>query len=322
MNAFNLTIFILATIVLFLFSLQGFSKEIQEVGLKQMKDQIEKIANYRLAGFSLGVLLTMIVQSSSAVTSITVSMVDAGVISFFNSLPLMIGANLGTTFTAWLVALKLENLGSLFLVLGMLISFLPFKMKIAGKSVFYLGLILFSLQQIGIATKPLGSSPQVMEFLSMANNTFYGILIGAVITMFVQSSSVTTGLTIILADQNMISLHLALAIVIGTNIGTTSTAILASSALSKNAKTAALANFLFNVINVFIALPLLLHFESFFDSLHSKTGHKIALAHLLFNTILAVVCLPAVRPIGNLAVWFSDIFGKEKHLFGANEKPA
>jgi phosphate:Na+ symporter len=257
MAIFNTIISILAAIILFLFSLGGFSRELQEVGADRRRLWLSKVTQNRFGGFFLGIILTALIQSSSAVTSITVSLVDAEVISFANSLAVLIGSNLGTTFTAWLVAFKLENLGSWLLVLGTLLSLVPFRIKLIGKSIFYLGLILFSLQEINSSLKPLSQNPEVIFWLSKVDNLFLGILIGAVLTALLQSSSVTTGLTIILASQEMLSLPAAFAIVVGCNIGTTSTALLASISLSKSAKRTATANLIFNFAGLLFFVPSL-----------------------------------------------------------------
>ncbi|WP_041264037.1 Na/Pi symporter [Bernardetia litoralis] len=157
MGIFNTLITVVAAITLFLFSLRGFSKELQELGADNLNIWLAKITKNRLSGFLLGAVITAIIQSSSAVSSIIVALVDSSVISFYNSLSILIGANLGTTFTAWLIAFKLDNLGSILLILGSVISIIPLKVRLVGKSIFYLGLILFSLQQISTTLKPLSN---------------------------------------------------------------------------------------------------------------------------------------------------------------------
>ncbi|MFY7787165.1 MAG: Na/Pi symporter, partial [Thermoflexibacteraceae bacterium] len=184
----------MATIVLFLFSLKGFSKELQAVGADTLNHWLGHITQNRLRGFLFGALITAVIQSSSAVSSITVALVDAQVITFFNSLSVLIGANVGTTFTAWLVAFKLDNLGSILIVAGTLMSAIPYRVNLAGKSIFYLGLILFSLQLISTTLKPMSQHEGFLYALSLADNIFIGILLGTLVTAVLQSSSVVTGL--------------------------------------------------------------------------------------------------------------------------------
>ena len=309
MNLFNTLIAVLAAISLFLFSLKGFSKELQHHGAGALKDWLSRVTRWRVLGFVLGTALTAIVQSSSVVTSIVVALVDSHVISFFASLSVLVGANLGSTFTAWLVAFKLNNLGSWLIVGGTALSMLQHtRLGLAGKSVFYLGLILFSLQQINIVLAPLSEEAEIVYWLKQANYVPLGLLAGAVVTAIIQSSSVTSGLTIILAMQGLLDLNGALALVIGSNIGTTSTGLLASLSLSKAAKSTALANLIFNVLGLCLFLPFFNYFRNFIASLDSlDIGFKVATAHLLFNLVTSVVALPLLRPLSRVVLWLSPL---------------
>jgi phosphate:Na+ symporter len=300
MTTFNAFIAIVATISLFLFSLRGFSKELQAHGAERLKNWLSKITANRFSGFLLGALLTAVIQSSSAVTSITVSLVDSGVIAFFNSLAVLVGANVGTSFTAWLVAFKLDFLGSWLIVIGTIIGLLPHRIHLAGKSIFYLGLILFSLQLISHTLEPLSGRPEVLSILMKSDNIIIGILAGMVVTAVVQSSSVTTGLTIILAGQGFLGLPGAIAIVIGCNLGTTSTALLASMSLSKNAKNVAIANLLLNAIGLLVFLPFIYWFTKMIGSMQLAIVYQIAMAHLLFNLVLAAIALVSLNPFSKL----------------------
>lgn len=302
MTTFNTIIAIVAAISLFLFSLGGFSKELQTLGAEKLKVWLAKVTANRFGAFLLGASLTAIIQSSSAVTSITVALVDAGVIQFFNSLGVLVGSNLGTTFTAWLVAFKLDNLGSWLIVAGTVAGFLPTKIHLFGKSIFYLGLILFSLQLINNALKPISAEPEIIELLSKADFIPFGILAGMIVTAVVQSSSVTTGLTIILASQGLLNIEGAIAIVLGSNLGTTSTALLASASLSKSAKNTAVANFVFNFLGLVMFLPFIGVFTKLISSLNLDISFQVATGHLFFNLLVSVVTLPLLRPLSNFVL--------------------
>jgi phosphate:Na+ symporter len=300
MSSFNTIIAIVATISLFLFSLGSFSKELQAVGSEKLKNWLSRVTANRFSGFLLGAILTALIQSSSAVSSITVSLVDTGIIGFYNSLSVLIGSNLGTTFTAWLIAFKLNNLGSWLIVLGTLISILPFRINLAGKSIFYLGLILFSLQEISQALEPVSSSAEIVAWLSKANNIPFGIMAGILVTAIVQSSSVTTGLTIILAGQGMLDLQGAIAIVVGCNLGTTSTALLASISMSPTAKKTALANLIFNFLGLLLFMPFITSLTRLILLMDLEITYQVAMAHLLFNLTVSVLALPFLTPLGKL----------------------
>jgi phosphate:Na+ symporter len=189
------------------------------VGGPALATWLGRMTKRRWQGVLLGALATAIVQSSSAITSLAVALVDAGSISFKSSLGILLGANVGTTSTAWLVSLKLTSIGPFFIVLGTLLSALPTRWKILGKTAFYFGFIFFSLELVSDALKPLQELPLIRAMLTEARSPLTGVAAGLVITAIVQSSSITTGLAILLVQQGMLAATAAIPIVIGANIG-------------------------------------------------------------------------------------------------------
>lgn len=298
MSTLQTIIIILATISLFLHGLNGFSKEVKQVGSDFFKNWLSKVTQNRMGGFLLGILLTAVIQSSSAVSSITVALVDAQVIPFVNSLAVMLGANVGTTSTAWLVTFKAGQIAPVFIVLGTIIGMIPARIQTAGKSIFYFGLILFSLELIGQALNPLSTDPRIGNILSYADHHLLGVLAGAVVTALVQSSSVTTGLAIILASQGVLSTEGAIAIIVGSNVGTTTTALLASIAMKPAAKLAAKANFIFNLIGVVLCFPFIGLLDDFAAKFTDDIGFQIAFAHLIFNVFISILMLPLIKQFG------------------------
>ncbi|GIX38623.1 MAG: hypothetical protein KatS3mg127_1862 [Silanimonas sp.] len=244
MDTLTLTFGILAAVILFLYGLQGFAREVQAHGQATLQAWFGKVTRHRVPGFLLGALATAVVQSSSAISSIAVALVGSGVIGFRQSLPVLFGANVGTTVTAWLVAFKLTGLGPFFLVIGGLLSMLPGRMQVVGKSLFYFGFIFFSLGLISQSLAPLQASPAFAAWLQVVESPWAGVLAGMVTTLAVQSSSVTTGLIIVLVQQGLMGADVAIAVVIGANLGSTGTALLASLPLQREAHRAALANLL------------------------------------------------------------------------------
>lgn len=305
MSLFQTLIAVFATIALFLHGLGGFSKEVKEIGSDYFKQLLSRITKYRLGGFTLGILLTAVIQSSSAVSSITVALVDAGVIPFSNSLAVMLGANVGTTSTAWLVTLKVGQIAPVFIVLGTLISMIPAKIQVAGKSIFYFGLILFSLELISKSLGPISSDPKILEVLKYADSRILGVLAGIIVTALVQSSSVTTGLAIILAQQGAFSTEGAIAIIIGSNVGTTSTALIAAISMNPSAKLAAKANFLFNLFGVIVCYPFIGGFDNLASYFTNDIGIQVAFAHLFFNVVISVLMLPFIKQFGNWLIEFN-----------------
>lgn len=290
---------ILSAIILFIYGLQGFSRELQAAGGAALQSWLERVTKNRMLGFSIGAFATVFVQSSSAITSLTVALVDASVLSFRASLSVLLGANVGTTVTAWLVAFKLTEIGPIFIVLGALISAAYKRMAILGKAIFYFGLIFFALDLISAALKPISALPIFIEWISLAGVPILGILIGFVFTAIVQSSSVTTGVAILLSQQGVLPAEAAISIVIGANIGSTSTALLASVGMNNTARATAKANFVFNLVGGIIFYPFLQDFGLMIVGWIKDPGMSVAVAHLIFNLTIAlfiIILLDWVEP--------------------------
>src|SRR5262249_10314985 len=140
---------------------------------------------------------------------------------FRSSLGIVLGANIGTTSTAWLVSMRLTEIGPLFIVLGTVLSILPSRIQMIGKAAFYFGFIFFGLDLVSGTLKPLAQSPRFEDLLRRADMPLMGVLAGIVLTALVQSSTIVTGLCIVMVQQDVLTAHAAIPIVIGTNIGTT-----------------------------------------------------------------------------------------------------
>lgn len=290
---------VLSAIILFIYGLQGFSRELQAAGGAALQSWLERVTKNRMLGFSIGAFATVFVQSSSAITSLTVALVDASVLSFRASLSVLLGANVGTTVTAWLVAFKLTEIGPIFIVLGALISATYKRMAILGKAIFYFGLIFFALDLISAALKPISALPIFIEWISLAGVPILGILIGFVFTAIVQSSSVTTGVAILLSQQGVLPAEAAISIVVGANIGSTSTALLASVGMNNTARATAKANFVFNLVGGIIFYPFLQDFGLMIVGWIKDPGMSVAVAHLIFNLTIAlfiIILLDWVEP--------------------------
>jgi phosphate:Na+ symporter len=295
MSNFRILLASTAAIVLFLYGLEGFSQEIQRAGGATLNKWLEKLTESRFRGVLLGAVATAIVQSSSAVTSLTVALVDAGTIPFRSSLGVLLGANVGTTSTAWLVSLKLTSIGPFFIVLGTVISAFPTRFKMLGKVAFYFGFIFFSLDIVSFTLKPLAQNPLFTELLNQSRTSMKGVLAGLFITAIVQSSSITTGLCILLVQQNLMLAAAAIPVVIGANIGTTATALIASIKMQTTARRVALANLCFNVFGVLLFLPFLKGFASGVVTFAGDPGMAVAWAQLIFNVVMVTAVLFMLR---------------------------
>ena len=281
----------ISAIVLFLYGLEAFSREVQSLGGGRLRKWLGYLTERRWRGLLLGIVATAIIQSSSATTSLTVALVDAGVITLSSSWGILLGANIGTTSTAWLVSLKLTGIGPFFIVLGALLSAIPTRFKMMGKAVFYFGFIFFSLNLVSFTLKPLAQSSVFMELLSRSSTPFAGVLAGLVVTAIIQSSSITTGLCILLVQQSILPPTAAIPIVIGANIGTTATAIVASLKMKNTARKVAFANLCFNTLGVALFLPFLGWFAAKLVDSVGDPGMAVAWAQLIFNVVMTLAVL-------------------------------
>lgn len=299
MQWYEISISIIAMIALFVHSMDHFANNLKKRVGGRMDRLFTSVSNNRFKGFLFGFVATGIVQSSSVVISILVSFVDTGLISFSGSLPVLLGSNLGTTVTAWLVTLDINFLGTVLIVIGFIVGYFPERIRLFSKPLFYLGLILFSLQLLDQSLDPLKESEKMIHFLGYASHPISGILIGILATAITQSSSVTVGLAIILTAQNVIQLESAIGIIVGSNIGTTSTAFLASIKLNQTAKKTALLNLFFNLFGALIYLPFHHIFSETIRSMNTDAAIQVALAHLFFNLGIGILILPFTNHISS-----------------------
>lgn len=296
MEKIQTIIVIISAIALFVYGLQNFSKEIENVGIERLKKWIGNVTKLPLGGFWLGGIGTAVIQSSTMVSSLTVTLVSSGVITFRDSLLILLGTNIGTTATGWIVTFQSNMLGPVFIVLGTLISMIPTRISIAGKSLFYFGFIFFSLTLISQAMEPVKNDPVLIEILSKASDPFLGILYGIIITVVIQSSSVVVGLVIVLISQGVITLDAAIPIVVGANIGTTSTALLISLKLSPLSRLTALSASTFNLIGVILIFPFFGILERFVTDFTDIPSIQVALAFTISNTVTSVFFLIFLTP--------------------------
>ena len=239
-------------IILFVFGLENFSKEIQKISGGQFRKFLSRATRFPLASFSIGALVTALIQSSSATSVIAISLVNAGILSFKNSVCIIFGSNVGTTITAQLIAFKLTSFAPGFIILGFLLTLIRSKYSVFGKTLFYFGFVFFSLNLISSTLAPLQQDPRLVNFLTHSHNPLVGIGIGFLATAIVQSSSVVTGLAVVFTQQNLMGLDVAIPILMGANIGTTVKSLIAVVNMDTSAKKTALAHFLFNVGGVLI----------------------------------------------------------------------
>lgn len=286
-------------LILFLYGMENFSREIQQVAGERFRSFLQAATKNTIRGTILGAAVTGIVQSSTAVSVIIIGLVDSGLISFSQSLAVIFGAGIGTTLTAQLVAFKFTALGPIFIPIGFLISISGRRFSFLGKPIFYFGLVFFGIGLISAAMAPLRDDPQIISYLSRLDNVFLAILAGFLITNIFQSSSVFTGLVVVLAQDGFIAPEHTIPLILGSNLGTI-TPLIAGFTLGLFAKRSAVAQMLFNAISVLLFLPFLGPFTSFVISLGGGSGQQAANAHTLFNVISTAAFLLILRPFAGL----------------------
>tara|TARA_R110002049_G_scaffold222206_9_gene393816 strand:- start:2622 stop:4244 length:1623 start_codon:yes stop_codon:yes gene_type:complete len=286
----------LTAVILFIFGLQNFSREVETLAGEKFRKTLAKATNIPVVGLLIGAAVTAIIQSSSATSVIAIGLVNAGVLSFKNSIGIVFGSNIGTTVTAQLVAFKLTSFAPVLIVAGFFLSLLHSRYSIFGKSIFYFGFVFFSLNLISSSLQPLQNDPVLIGYLTQPQNPLYAILLGCVFTALVQSSSVTTGLAIIFTQQGLMGVENAIPLIMGANIGTSATALIAIFNMDIAAKKTALSHLLFNVGGVLVCLPLFLLFGNHLDKLGTSPAIVLANFHMAFNVLTGLLFIIFINP--------------------------
>ncbi|HEC2148604.1 Na/Pi cotransporter family protein [Staphylococcus delphini] len=286
---------------IFLYGLKVMGDGLQASAGDRLRNILNKYTSNPVLGVLAGMIVTILIQSSSGTTVITIGLVTAGFMTLKQAIGVIMGANIGTTVTAFIIGIDLGEYAMPILALGAFLIFFFKRSKInnIGRVLFGFGSLFFGLEFMGDAVKPLAELEGFRQLmLDMSSHTIYGILAGIGLTALVQSSSATIGILQEFYSQDLITLQGAIPVLLGDNIGTTITAILASLAGSLAAKRAAFVHVIFNVIGVIIfalllpvVIPLIATIQ---DAWHLKPVMTIAFAHGAFNVTNTLIQLPFV----------------------------
>lgn len=302
-EVFSIAVSFVSIVFVFLFAVKKFSNQIQRLLGNRFKNILERFTNTPLKGALVGAGVTSIIQASAATTVLVVSLVDAGLLSFTNSIAVVIGSNVGTTITTQLVAFKVLNIAPYILVIGFIITNVNHKynkIKHLGKPIFYFGLLFSCLYIISVLTSTLQENAFLLSLIDKTSNLFFAIGAGIILSIVLQSSSMATSLVIIFVSGGLLSFPQAFGIILGTNIGTTTTALLASMITGKGGKRVAMAHFLFNFLGVIIFLPFVGIFSRLISHINIALPGQVALSHLIFNVIIATIFILAIKPFTKL----------------------
>lgn len=300
-------------LVLFLFGMMKLSESVQGLFTSRIRGYIRFAVERPVHGLLTGMIATALFQSSSATTLLAIGMVNAGLISFYSSLGTILGADIGTTLTVQLVVWKFTALSPAFVVLGGGIwIFGKETWKAVGESIFHFGMIFFGLSLATTATAPLQNHPSFVHLFQESKNPLLGVLVGAAFTGLVQASAIPISMLVILAQQGAMNIENALPIVIGANIGTTVTALMAGSVAGVSGRRSAVSHLIFKLTAAVLSLAALPVFIGILKDLSAETAQQIALGHLIFNILLVVCFMFILKPFSLLME--KMIPGKEETL--------
>ncbi|WP_370297730.1 Na/Pi cotransporter family protein [Ammoniphilus sp. YIM 78166] len=297
---------------IFLFGIKYMGDGLEKSAGDKLRQILERMTTNPIKGVLAGIIVTVLLQTSSGTTVLAVGFVNAGLMTLRQAIGVIMGANIGTTVTAFIIGIKIENYALPIIAAGAILLFFFKKKKLQylGQIVFGFGMLFYGLKTMGSGLKPL-KDLQVFHdlMLNLGQNPILGVIVGTVFTVIVQSSSATIGILQQLASEGGISLKAALPILFGDNIGTTITAMLAAIGASIAAKRAALTHVIFNLLGTFVALLLLPLFYTFVLWLGEATQvdirMQIAYAHGVFNFTNVLMQLPF---IGVLAFIVTKIY--------------
>ena len=297
-------------LALFLFGMNSISDALQKAAGEKMKKILGFLTRNPVMGALAGALVTAVLQSSSATTVMVIGFVSAGLMSLPQAISVIFGANIGTTMTAQLMAFKISNYIYPIIFIGFMLNFVGKKEKVKniGMVIFSFGLLFEGIEIMGEVMKPLAGSPVFVDLMGKVSSVpVLGVVLGAVMTLVVQSSSATIAVLQNFASQagpdgvsSVIGLTGAIPILLGDNIGTTITALLASIGQSKNAKRTAIAHSIFNISGSCVFIFLIPWFAKFVQFISPKgnevdvISRQIANAHTTFNIVCTLVWLPLI----------------------------
>lgn len=291
---------------LFLFGMQYMSKGLSQVAGNKMKDLLEKLTRNRFKGFLLGVLVTAVIQSSSATTVMLMGFLNAGIMDLAQATGVIIGANIGTTVTAVLIAIDVSAIAPICIFVGTAMSIFGKKQnqKYIGQIILGFGILFFGLKYMsgGEAMGVLKTSKMFQNFIASANNPLLGIIIGFIICSVLQSSSAAIGVLQVLALNGVVPLNFAIYLIIGINVGSATPLFLSAIGAKTNAKRAAFIYFIFNLVLIFFTpLGWCQPFINWVESISSNGSVAVATCHIMFKIVTALVLLPFTNYIVKLS---------------------
>ncbi len=313
----SVAIGVLGGLGLFLFGMQLMGAGLQKAAGKKLERIIEILTTNRFMGVLVGVIVTGVIQSSSATTVMVVGFVNAGIMKLSQAVGVILGANIGTTITGQIVSLSIDEIAPIAVGVGMIIWMLSKKdsQKNLAEILIGLGILFIGMEFLKDSLKPLRELQAFEDLMTnIGHNPILGVLVGFGLTFIVQSSSASIGMLIALASAGALPLAAALPILYGDNIGTCTTALLSSIGASKNAKRAAIIHLAFNAVGTLLFIVVLSHpITTIVMKLDpTDVGRQIANAHTIFNLANVVIQFPFAFVLIKIAMWIIPDKGEEQ----------
>ncbi len=302
-------------VLLLLYGINLLNDGLQNAAGSKIRSLLRSLTSNRLSAVGGGAFITGLIQSSSATSVMLVGFVSAGLMSFRQTLAVILGADIGATLTVQLIAFHVYDYAVLLIGTGVLFTLFVKRTlyRSVGQGVLGFGFVFLSLKIMTEAMAPLQGSDLFRQvFVALTGTPLIGIALSAALTALIHSSAATMGIALVLAESGLIPLDAALYIILGANIGTCATALLASLRSPAEARRVAWAHVLFKVFGVILFLPFLGPFEHLVSSTAPDLSRQIANAHTLFNVIMAVVFLPLIGPFTRLVVYLVPEKAEEK----------
>lgn len=297
----NEILIVTSGIILFLVGMIRLSSAVRHMMNARIKELVKYAVDKPLYGLVTGIISAIVFQSSSASTALTIGLVSAGLISFYSSLAIILGADIGTTLTVQFVIWRFTEFSPFFISIGGLLWMTRRGgWKTAGEMIFYFGLIFFGLEIISQAVAPLKQSPDFIHYFTQVKNPLFGLGLGMVVTAIVHASAIPISILAVLAQQDLVLLENAVPVVLGANIGTTVTALLAGTVANVSGKRTAVSHLIFKCVGVLLCLIGFPFFLDILKSMSPSVAQQIVWAHFLLNLLIVVVFILFLRPFAAL----------------------
>lgn len=283
----------------FIFGLNYGSKGLIRAAGAKMRDLLFSLTKNRFMALVIGIIVTVILGSSTASSILLVRFASGGIILLEQALGILLGINIGTTITVQIIAFKILDYAILIVGIGFFLMHLFPKLRNVGQAIFGLGLLFFSLRLMSVATSNLKYLPDFNEAIAnLAHYPILGIVAAAVLAFLLRSSAATIGIVLILSFDSLIQLHQAVPLILGANLGTTFSSLLSANTIE--GRRVAFAHLLFNVIAITVLFPFMKFIPVVINVIGGDTARQIANLHTLFNVFSAVIFLPLLHPLSKM----------------------